>query len=214
MGEKKIIGVYDYTVVLTYTGLALAYTGILLSINDKYYQAILCLMLAGFCDMFDGAIAATKNRTSSEKCFGIQIDSLADLISFGVFPGIWVYNMSNKNLFSCFSAFLFILCALIRLAFFNVQEEERQRTSEGRRLTYLGLPVTSIVIILPLFYLLYEYGFIVKIGWFSFMLLLMSAGFVSGIQIKKPQCTGKILLILLGTMEMLGLFLLSHIAVL
>ena len=82
--KRKLIGYYDYTVILTYLGMLFAFSGILMVIGEDYWDAVFCLMLAGICDMFDGAVAATKVRTDSEKRFGIQIDSLSDLISFGV----------------------------------------------------------------------------------------------------------------------------------
>lgn len=98
--KKKMLGYYDYTVVLTYCGMLSAFLGVLHAISEQYSEAIFCLMLAGICDMFDGAVASTKERTDREKVFGIQIDSLSDLISFGVFPGIFVYMISGKNVFA------------------------------------------------------------------------------------------------------------------
>ena len=60
--------------------------GIGLSMYGRTSMAIVCLMVSGFCDLFDGSIARTKKRTESEMKFGIQIDSLADMICFGVLP--------------------------------------------------------------------------------------------------------------------------------
>ena len=57
-------------------------------------MALLCLMFAGFCDMFDGKIASTMKRTKQEKRFGIQIDSLSDLICFGALPALIVFHLS------------------------------------------------------------------------------------------------------------------------
>ena len=90
MKMKKPLGYYDYTVVLTYVGMLCAIIAIFLSINMNYLDAVIFLMLSGVCDMFDGTIAATKNRNANEKRFGIQIDSLSDLISFGIMPAVFV----------------------------------------------------------------------------------------------------------------------------
>ena len=95
--KKKLLGYYDYTVVLTYCGMLFAFCGILMSIGEHYLDAIICLLLAGVCDMFDGAVAATKERDERAKRFGIQIDSLSDLISFGVLPALFVYMLSGKD---------------------------------------------------------------------------------------------------------------------
>ena len=88
--KKKLLGFYDYTVVLTYAGMLFAFCGILEAIGQYYKGAILCLMIAGLCDMFDGAVASTKERNRQEKRFGVQIDSLSDLISFGILPAVLV----------------------------------------------------------------------------------------------------------------------------
>ena len=63
--------------------------------------------------MFDGTVASTKTRTDSEKRFGIQIDSLSDLISFGVLPGVIVYMVSEKNPWVGMVASVFVLCSLL-----------------------------------------------------------------------------------------------------
>ena len=80
-----MIGVYDYTVLATYLSLAFGVSGILVAMNGSPYSALLCLMVSGLLDAFDGRIARTKkNRTEQEKRFGIQIDSLNDVVCFGV----------------------------------------------------------------------------------------------------------------------------------
>jgi len=84
-----MIGVYDYTVLATYVSLAFGVSGILAAMNGRVSQALLCLAISGLLDAFDGRIARTKkNRTEQEKRFGIQIDSLNDVVCFGVLPGV------------------------------------------------------------------------------------------------------------------------------
>ena len=87
-----MLGIYDYTVVLTYVSLMVSIGGMMLSVNGHLNLAVLCLAISGLCDMFDGKIARTKkDRTEEEKCFGIQIDSLCDIVCFGVGPAIICY---------------------------------------------------------------------------------------------------------------------------
>ncbi|MCI8876024.1 MAG: phosphatidylserine synthase [Lachnospiraceae bacterium] len=203
--KKKVLGYYDYTVILTYCGMLFAFAGILRVIRGNYWEAVFCLMFAGVCDMFDGTVAATKDRTEMEKRFGIQIDSFSDLISFGVLPGLFVYMISNQNLFVGILSSLFVLCTLIRLSYFNVLEEERQRhTDEGRK-SYIGVPVTTMAVSLPLFYLLYDYRLCKTVLCFPLLLVFMGAGFLSPIEIRKPGVAGKACLILVGIVEMLGM---------
>lgn len=203
--KKKILGYYDYTVVLTYCGMLSAIFGIFRVVSREYWDAIFCLMLAGICDMFDGAVANTKIRTDSEKRFGIQIDSLSDLISFGVLPGIFVYMISERNIFVGMIAALFVLCALIRLAYFNVREEERQKHTAKKRTSYLGVPVTVIAVLLPAVWLLYDYRLCKNIICFPLLLILMGIGFLSPVRIKKPGILGKAGIILLGVFEVIGM---------
>ena len=156
----SLIGVYDYTVVLTYAGMLAAFLGLLMLMDRRFDQAVFCLMAAGICDMFDGAVAATKDRSPAEKAFGIQIDSLSDLISFGVLPALFVYRLSEGSRTAGLLAALYVLCALIRLAWFNTAETERQAAECGRRRSYLGLPVTTIAVLLPLLYLAYHLAWV------------------------------------------------------
>lgn len=203
--KKKLLGYYDYTVVLTYCGMLCAFCGILRIINEDYWDAVFCLLLSGVCDMFDGTIAATKMRMDNEKKFGIQIDSLSDLISFGVFPGLFVYMISGKNIFVGLIGALFVLCALIRLAYFNVQEEERQKKTGERRKSYLGVPVTTIAVFLPGIYLLYDYRICRSIACFPVLLILMGIGYLLPVEIKKPGFLGKAGIVIVGIFEVLGM---------
>ena len=156
--------------------------------------------------MFDGTVASTKTRTDSEKRFGIQIDSLSDLISFGVLPGVIVYMVSEKNPWVGMVASVFVLCALIRLAFFNVMEEERQGQTTEKRKSYLGVPVTTIAILLPMVYLAYNYRFCKNRILFPALLVFTGIGYLSPVEIKKPGTRGKIALLLLGMLEVVGMF--------
>lgn len=66
-----MIGFYNYTVVLTYFSLYISIIGIMFSITDNIRLGIICLIISGICDTFDGKIAATKKRSREEKMFGI-----------------------------------------------------------------------------------------------------------------------------------------------
>lgn len=200
--KKKLVGFYNYTVVLTYFGMLMGFIGITLVLDGRVQEALLCLLLSGVCDMFDGAIAATKERTRHEKSFGIQIDSLSDLICFGVLPALMVYELSGKNTFGFLAGALYVLCALIRLAYFNVMEEERQTKEEGRRQSYLGLPVTNIALIFPLCYLVQESLLTERFAVYPWMAVGTAAAFLLPITVKKPYLPGKIGIAFMGLLEL------------
>ena len=149
----KFIGFYDYTVILTYLSLFSAVFGMICAVDGEFNTSIVCLLIAGICDAFDGTIARTKkDRTEDEKAFGIQLDSLCDVNSFGVFPACLCHSMGVNGKIGMLIGFFYCLCAVIRLAFFNVLEANRQKTEGGCNKAYRGLPVTSISIILPFIY--------------------------------------------------------------
>ena len=181
-----MLGFYNYTVILTYMGMLAGFVGITCASSGNVRGALICLLIAGVCDMFDGKIASTMERTRQEKRFGVQIDSLSDLICFGVLPAliVYVYTDSRLRLIPCA---LYALCALIRLAWFNVDEEERQDRETGRRKFYLGLPVTSAALIFPVLI-----GLGTKHHWplhtlLPLVMLLTAAAFLTPFRLKKPS---------------------------
>lgn len=214
MENKRLIGFYDYTVVLTYLGMVVAFIGIFEAMNQAYADAIFCLMFAGICDMFDGLVASTKERNRYEKHFGIQIDSLCDLISFGVLPALFVYMITGKNPRIGVLAAIFTLCGLIRLAYFNVQEYERQQRTTDRRDAYLGIPITTSAIVFPLGYLVYSRFSMVGTWIFPVLTILLGTGFVVGIKIKKPNVVGKLAMIVVGIIELAGVVIISGMDIL
>lgn len=151
----RFIGFYDYTVILTYVSLISGVVGMKLAFCGRIGAAICCLVLSGVCDLFDGVVARSKkNRTVDEKNFGIQLDSLCDVVCFGVLPAIILYFSGVDSILGVAILALYVLCAVIRLAFFNVLEAKRQMTEGGCAKGYRGLPVTSAAIIYPFFYLI------------------------------------------------------------
>ena len=143
-----MIGLFDYTVILTYLSLASGVTGILISLSGfgHPYIGVFFLLFSGLCDAFDGKVARTKaGRSDFEKRFGEQIDSLADLVSFGVLPGCIGIAMLHAGqrytdipnllvsrgtirvypILLFISVLFYVNAALIRLAYFNVLEIER-----------------------------------------------------------------------------------------
>ncbi len=206
--SAKPLGFWDYTVIATYLGMICAAAGIFAALKEKYIFAAIFLMLAGGFDMVDGAIASTRKRTRAEKNFGIQIDSLCDLISFGVLPGMFTLQVLGRTPFAEITATVYILAALIRLAYFNVLEAERQLQTEGKREQYLGIPVTTVSVVLPLFTILFEAG-VFKTGVaFAVMLYVLAVGFLAPLTIKKPGNKGKIVFAAVGVVELIALIVL------
>lgn len=194
-----MIGFYNYTVILTYIGFISSFVGMYFSVIGNSNSAIFCLMIAGFCDMFDGKIAKTKkNRTRDEKKFGIQIDSLSDLLCFGVLPIFIGYSIGMNEWYYFPILVLFPLAALIRLAYFNVIEEERTKQTEDDLKYCLGLPVTPVAIILPIIYLLKNYVGSCFSAIYALALLIISILFLTKFKIKKFDLKKLLVLLVIG----------------
>lgn len=108
--------------------------------DDDYYRASILLVYALFFDMLDGRVA---RLTKTQSAFGLQIDSLADVISFGVAPAILVFKWSlyQQGTIGLVAAFAFAAAGAVRLARFNVLSmgESGKPTKPGKYI--VGLPV-------------------------------------------------------------------------
>lgn len=182
-----MLGFYNYTVILTYLGLISSVFGMTEALEGRFTTAIACLVISGICDMLDGKIARTMDRNEDEKKFGIQIDSLCDLICFGAFPAFLGYGLGLRGFWGTTAMCLYVLAAVIRLGYFNVMEEKRQQETTESRKCYQGLPVTSIAIIFPLVYLLRPYfGSHTYLQVLIWVMLAVAVLFVTKIKVYKP----------------------------
>ena len=152
-----MIGVYDYTVILTYMSLISGMLGIIVTVTGAGHPqlGVFFLMLSGILDAFDGKVARTKkDRTEFDKNFGIQIDSLTDLICFGILPvtiglaqlrisGIFTELVKRKEYEGSYP--LLILLIVITLIPRAMNAKSRSRSQERHILSVfpLHLPLWS-----------------------------------------------------------------------
>lgn len=217
-----MIGVYDYTVILTYLSALSAGTGIVFSLTGTGHPFVgmVFLMFCGLFDAFDGKVARTKkDRTPLEKNYGIQIDSLSDIVAFGVLP-VCIGNAllkcspeysemwegSETTVLSVLLVIImiaYILAGLIRLAYYNVTEEERQSQETGSRKYYEGLPITAAAVFFPLLLMLhYITEKDLTIVYFV-MMAIITICFVVKIKIPKIDTKGIIILCVIGLGELI-----------
>lgn len=158
--SKHFVGYWHYGVILTYLSLTLAIVGMCFATaagGDRRPDiAAFLLLMSGLCDAFDGMVAKTrKNRTNDDKAFGIQIDSLCDMVSFGIAPIMIGIGMGMTRWYYVIIYAMFVLCGLIRLGYYNVSEGNRLYSGEeGPRDAYEGLPITNASLAMPVFYLI------------------------------------------------------------
>ena len=164
--KKLFLGVYHPSVILTYIGALVSVFGIF-GVNDSHLATIL-LMVAGLCDAFDGIFARMYKRTKLQEDFGVQIDSLADLISFGVFPAkIYRAFFSDCIYVSTVLLSFYILAVIIRLAYFNCTADEDKEHS--------------------LYVVLCKYIKVLSVIPIEYLYVLLILGFLWNKKIKKPN---------------------------
>lgn len=129
-------GIYILPNIFTSVNLFFGFYAIIASINGKFAAASVAILIGVLFDMLDGKIARATRTTSK---FGVEYDSLADLITFGVAPGIMMYLWALKPLgrLGWLAAFLFLACGALRLARFNSQSG---RVSSDY---FFGLPIPA-----------------------------------------------------------------------
>ncbi len=129
-------GVYLLPNLLTTGGLFAGFYGIVSTMNGDYNLAAWLILISAVFDALDGKVARMTGTTSR---FGVEYDSLVDLVSFGVAPGLLMYSWALQSFgkFGWMAAFIYVVCGALRLARFNVQVD----TVESRR--FVGLPIPA-----------------------------------------------------------------------
>jgi len=143
MNEKRLInkGIYVLPNLFTTGNLFCGFYSIIASLQGKFFTAAIAILLANIFDIADGKVARITNTTSR---FGVEYDSLCDLISFGVAPSLLIYLWALQPFgrFGWVASFLFTACGALRLARFNVMVT----VSEKSRFTGLPIPAAASMI--------------------------------------------------------------------
>ena len=129
-------GVYVLPNLITTAGLFCGFYSIIASLRGEFLIAAIAIMAANVFDALDGRVARVTNTTSR---FGIEYDSLCDLVAFGVAPGILVYTwaLAPWDTFGWLAASLYVTCGALRLARFNVQFDNVEKRH------FKGLPIPA-----------------------------------------------------------------------
>lgn len=124
--------------LLTLLNLCAGATAIRFALNDRFEEAVAAILLAGVLDLLDGGMARLLRAGSK---LGAELDSLADLVSFGVAPGVMVYawTMHTAGGIGWVPTLLFCVCAALRLARFNIAQDKTTEP-QGAYSFFTGLP--------------------------------------------------------------------------
>jgi CDP-diacylglycerol--serine O-phosphatidyltransferase len=134
-------GIYVLPNLITLSSMFSGFYSIVASLNSDYERAAWAIMIASVFDVLDGWVARITHTATR---FGIEIDSLSDVISFGVAPGVLVYTwtLSSFGKVGWIGSFFLVACAALRLARFNVQ----MGGAEKKHFTGLPTPAAALVI--------------------------------------------------------------------
>jgi len=141
-------GIYILPNTLTLCGMFMGFYSILASLKGVYVHASYAIIIAMVFDGLDGWVARLTNSTTK---FGIELDSLSDLVAFGVAPSVMLYKWALMpfNRIGWAAAFLFLACGALRLARYNVQ----MGSKESKAFTGMPIPAAAtIVSALVIFY--------------------------------------------------------------
>jgi len=130
-------GVFILPNLLTTASLFSGFLGMMWAMQDRFEDCALAILVSAVCDGLDGKIARLTGTTSE---FGVQYDSLADLVAFGVTPAFMVYfwKLQEFGRLGLMAAFLITVCGALRLARFNVQAAR----SDSKKF-FVGLPIPA-----------------------------------------------------------------------
>ena len=134
--RPKHRGYYLLPNLMTMASLFVGFVGMLWSVEGRFEEAAVAIMVSCFFDGLDGKLARLTNSASD---FGVQLDSLADLVAFGVAPGMLAYqwHLYAFGRLGLVVAFLMVACGALRLARFNVQ------TGKTSKKFFIGLPIPA-----------------------------------------------------------------------
>lgn len=134
-------GIYILPNLITLSSMFAGFYSIVASLNSDYERAAWAIMIASVFDVLDGWVARITHTATR---FGIEMDSLSDVISFGVAPGVLVYTwtLSSFGKIGWLGSFFLVACAALRLARFNVQ----MGSTEKKHFTGLPTPASALVI--------------------------------------------------------------------
>lgn len=136
---------------VTLLALCLGLTAFRQGLNGNFQLAVLCIVLAGFLDAFDGRLA---RLLKAESPLGAQLDSLSDFVNFGIAPVLLVYlwALQSTGRFGWAVILIYSVCCALRLARFNVDIEDADRPA-WKSMFFIGVPSPSAagLVMLPMY---------------------------------------------------------------
>ncbi|MBO5403191.1 MAG: CDP-alcohol phosphatidyltransferase family protein [Clostridia bacterium] len=180
------IGFINLANVITLGGLCSSALAVFCAANHDYCLALTFFLLAGICDMTDGTAARrSKGRSDRAKVYGIQLDSLCDMVSFGVTPCMIAWFLGYDSFIDIIVYMLFLIASATRLAYFNTLTMEKADLSSK---SFVGMPIPFSCFSTAVLMMMLSFGLApAGMAWaFRVVYLLVAMLYVLRIKIPKP----------------------------
>lgn len=173
---------FDAANAISLVALLAAATCCCLAIEQLPAYAVVALIVAGLCDLFDGLVARRLVRNEEQRVFGGRLDSLVDACAFGFAPSLFLFAAGLNSPLDVSLLAMFLVSAVWRLAYFDTVGLE----TDGNARYYIGLPTTYVALILPLAFLLIFAGPFWFENGMRIAVVMLAAAMVSQVRIRKP----------------------------
>ncbi len=185
MKNRFVIGYYNLANFVTILGLLCALLSCFLIEQGHYAVSMLAFSSAGLCDMMDGRIARSNPAAGKRaRYYGVQLDSLCDVISFGVVPCFLAYWMGYNGTIDILIYLFFAFCGATRLANYNLEVALDSPALKSNRFT--GVPIPFTVTVFPLLVIVHLLVGHPVYWLFRLVFLLIAIGFILRIHLPKP----------------------------
>ncbi len=216
------IGIFTLANAVTLFGLISSITACFLAVNGNIPFAIYMLFLSCLCDMFDGRIARAERATQLRgnennpkllrkiqfnTFYGVQLDSLCDMVSFGVTPCVIAFCAGFNGVLDVIIYCIFVVCGATRLAYFNTLTNENPKKA---KLGFRGVPIPMSTFVVTFLFMLNELIPFGAMSWIvKIVYLMLAIAFILNKPVKKPN-TRRGAILLAVEVIMLLVLLIAH----
>jgi CDP-diacylglycerol--serine O-phosphatidyltransferase len=175
--------------LLTNFSLLVACYGIITAGQER--TALVCLLICGLADLFDGPLARLSQRSKLIQNQGVELDSLTDVVAFAILPLAIFQSLGLTSWYLTLAQFFLVLAAVTRLSVFNLTVFTGENKTLAPQSFYHGLPVTTMAIFVPLLYLSRRFFTAEVFPIFALMIIVVLAlAMVWHFKVPKPRRFG------------------------
>lgn len=178
--------------IITLLGIVCAITGMVECFKGRIGFAAVLLTISGICDGFDGYFAKKVRKPNQSSEYGVELDSLADIVCAGVFPVIISMSLGYHHWYNLLIYILFIMCGITRLTYYNVNSSSKNY--------FNGVPITVSAFLIPAVYFVFKNTTSACILEIALMVtfLLLAILYVTNVKIKKPSLQNRTIWSVIG----------------